>query len=192
MAHLNLMKNINLKDKKEFFRMINYLFSQKGKEQYAGEEITVSDHMLQSATHAVNNGLSDEIIIASLFHDVGHLLLDQDIYSNYNDHEKIGAEFIKDFFSDKIFNCVRMHVDAKRYLCTKDSSYFAKLSSASVASFKVQGGEMNKEEIKSFEKNQFFNEILLVRELDEKAKDTNFKNLELEFFITKIESIFLS
>ncbi len=51
---------------------------------------------------------------------------------------------------------------------------------------------MNKEEIKSFEKNQFFNEILLVRELDEKVKDTNFKNLELEFFITKIESIFLS
>ena len=64
MAHLNLMKNINLKDKKEFFRMINYLFSQKGKEQYAGDEITVSDPMLQSATHAVNNGLSAEIIIA--------------------------------------------------------------------------------------------------------------------------------
>jgi len=49
---------------------------------------------------------------------------------------------------------------------------------------------MNNEEIKSFEKNQFFNEILLVRELDEKAKDTNFKNLELEFFITKLKVFF--
>ena len=52
-------------------------------------------------------------------HDVGHLLLDQNIYSKYNEHEKIGAEFIKDFFSDKIFNCIRMHVDAKKIFMHK-------------------------------------------------------------------------
>ena len=42
---------------------------------------------------------------------------------------------------------VRLHVAAKRYLCTTESDYFSRLSADSVRSLALQGGNMSADEI---------------------------------------------
>jgi predicted HD phosphohydrolase len=66
--------------------------------------------------------------------------------------------------------CVRLHVAAKRYLCATDASYFAKLSPASVATLKLQGGPMSVEEASAFQKDPHFREAVRVRLWDEAGK----------------------
>ena len=46
---------------------------------------------------------------------------------------------------------VRLHVEAKRYLCHTDSGYLAGLSPASVRSLALQGGVFSAEQATAFE-----------------------------------------
>ena len=55
---------------------IEALFDRRGGEQYAGEPVTQLEHALQTAALAEHEGADDELITASLLHDLGHLLQD--------------------------------------------------------------------------------------------------------------------
>ncbi len=47
-------------------------------------------------------------------------------------HEEIGAEVLKNIgFDDKVCELVKNHVNAKRYLVSKDPKYYENLSEAS-------------------------------------------------------------
>ena len=52
------------------------LFEKNGSSMYGGEAVTQLEHALQAATLAKNNNATDELITASLLHDIGHLLHD--------------------------------------------------------------------------------------------------------------------
>lgn len=70
-------------------------------------------------------GFDDEIVLAALLHDIGHLKGLEVTSERMGDcgvarHEKIGAEFLLSLgFSEKVATLVRRHVDAKRYLCRR-------------------------------------------------------------------------
>src|SRR5947209_5534708 len=112
------------------FDTIKSLIDNYGNNDYIGESVTQSEHFLQSATLAENNGESDEIIVGALLHDIGHLLIFDPIRRGeiktmgnlgVHGHENIGAEFLKNLgFDEKITKLVRNHVNAKRYLLNKD------------------------------------------------------------------------
>ena len=68
---------------------------------------------------------------------------------------------------------MRLHVAAKRYLCSKYPDYENKLSPTSRKSYHDQGGKMSNEELVQFESEPHYKKALALREWDDSAKDHN-------------------
>jgi phosphonate degradation associated HDIG domain protein len=165
------------------------LYKEKGKTNYAGEEITQLEHASQAAQLAEKDGTGDEVIVAAFLHDIGHLL-DDDSMDGYGvkNHENLGAEYLlKCGFTEKVVALVRSHVEAKRYLCFANKRYYNNLSSASKATLEFQGGVMSAEEAFCFEKNPLKNLIIKMRTWDEAAKEKNVPLIDFDVFQKRME-----
>ena len=142
---------------------------------YIGEPVSQLEHALQCAAAADAARASEEVVLAALFHDVGHLAAggapEMDGLGVV-DHEGIGARLLHEAgCSPGVADLVENHVAAKRYLCFRDARYREKLSEASRKTLAFQGGAMNEEEARRFEAKPNLKEILAVRAWDEQAKD---------------------
>jgi len=172
---------------------IGEIFARRGAEEYLGEPITISEHMLQCAECAEREGHPDELIVAALLHDIGHFTnefpddaADRGIDSF---HEEAGAAVLRRFFPEVIHDCVRHHVAAKRYLCATDPGYLGKLSPASVHSLNLQGGPMNADEVAAFRQNPHLDAILQVRIWDDIGKDEGHKAPDFEHYKPMLERV---
>ncbi|WP_422376017.1 (R)-1-hydroxy-2-trimethylaminoethylphosphonate oxygenase [Roseibium sp.] len=169
------------------------IFERCGDEEYLGEPVTMAQHMLQGATLAERNGLEEDIIVGALLHDIGHFTSEFGTFS-MNDtedrhHEEAGADVLSRFFPDVITDCVRYHVAAKRYLCATKPDYFKRLSDASIHSLNLQGGPMNDEEVREFEKNPNLKQIIQVRYLDEAGKQPDMETPDFWHFAPMVQRI---
>ena len=148
------------------------------KSLYIGENLTMSEHMIQTAMLAEKTKCNDDLICSSLLHDYGHFILESPaelVTINIDgQHEDIGYEYLKKFFRKEIVGPIKYHVLAKRYLA-KDKKYFDLLSEASKKSLELQGGVLNQEECNKFEAQEYFKSAILLRKFDEAAKKTNLK-----------------
>ena len=155
------------------------IFERRGAESYLGEPVTMSEHMLQGAWLAEQDGAPEELVAAALLHDIGHYTSEFGTYSpddvEDKHHDEAGGEVLAPFFPPVIVECVRLHVSAKRYLCATDPTYFSKLSPASVHTLSLQGGPMSAEEVKEFRRNPFHEEAVRVRIWDEGGKVADMK-----------------
>ncbi|MEQ8355425.1 MAG: HD domain-containing protein [Kiloniellaceae bacterium] len=150
------------------------IFGRRGADSYLGEEVTMSEHMLQAALLAETAQAGDEIVAAALLHDIGHYTSEfpEDAQDRGidNRHNEAGAAVLAPYFPRIVIDCVRHHVPAKRYLCATDPAYFSRLSSASVHTLKLQGGPMSADEVAAFRKNPNLEAALRVRIWDDEAK----------------------
>lgn len=187
------LTNIEKLDRTNIVDFLEEIFERRGGEEYLGEPVTMAEHMLQGATIAEQNGQPEVIIVSVLLHDVGHFTSEFGMFSmdDTDDkyHEEAGAEVLQKYFPLLVTDCVRYHVDAKRYLCATRPSYFERLSDASKHSLNLQGGPMNDEEIRKFEKNPNLKEIIAVRFLDEAGKNKNMKTPTFRHFVPMIQRI---
>lgn len=165
------------------FDEIVTLFGDKGSTSYFGESVSQLEHALQAAWFARKENASAHLVVAALLHDVGHLLTDmpEDAADHGVDskHEEIGEAWLSNRFGPEVFEPVRLHVAAKRYLCASDTAYAAALSPASAQSLRLQGGPMNAHELEAFEKNRFHTEAVRLRIWDDNAKIPNLKTPDL-------------
>ena len=156
-------------------RIVQELFAEGGGEKYFGEAVTLHEHALQCAFIAVEAGAKPPMIVAALLHDVGHLLLGaaQTIADHDTDghHESVGCLWLAQYFGPEVVEPVRLHVDAKRYLCAVDPDYFEALSAASLQSLALQGGAMTEEEVMAFEVQPFARDAVRLRRWDDQAKE---------------------
>src|SRR6476661_7669660 len=138
------------------------LFEEYGDEDYDGEPVSQTSHMIQCAMQAISEGADTELMLGAFLHDIGHLLRHRqktEAMGNYGvvNHEGIGADYLRaKNFSERICAVVEKHVDAKRYLVATDPGYKAKLSEASLKTLEYQGGPMNTEEATVFKQQPFF------------------------------------
>ena len=143
------------------------------KSLYIGENVTIAEHMIQSAMVAEKTKSKDSLICSCLLHDYGHFIVEDpdELVKNNQDgkHEDIGYEYLKKFFKKDIVEPIKHHVLAKRYLA-RDKKYYNRLSEASKVSLKLQGGVLNNKEAKIFEKDEFFKDSIKLRKFDEAAK----------------------
>jgi len=148
------------------------------KSLYIGEKVTIAEHMIQSAMIAENAKSRSNLICSCLLHDYGHFILknpDKLVSKNLDGkHEDIGYEYLRKFFKKEVVEPIKYHVLAKRYLA-REEKYFNSLSDASKISLKLQGGVLNKNESKKFEKKDFFKQSIKLRKFDEAAKRTDIK-----------------
>ena len=152
------------------------LLATAGQSAYFGEPVTQLEHALQCAQLARDAGGDEEMIIAALLHDIGHLLDDEGLRDDavgVIDHDAVGARYLRERgFSEKVAQLVSGHVAAKRYLTLTNPSYFARLSAASVATLQLQGGPMTAEEAAVFGRDPLFEQKLRLRSWDEQGKLT--------------------
>ena len=153
---------------------IETIFTTGISEEYLGEDVKLVEHMLQCADLARSAGAPDYLVVASLLHDIGHLLVDdapgaQDAGVDMH-HDVVGAMWIEDRFPGSVSEPVRLHVAAKRYLVTTNHDYLAKLSPASVITLNMQGGAFNQEEVIDFISSVGAEDAVRVRLWDDLAK----------------------
>ena len=145
---------------------------------YIGENVTIAEHMIQSAMMAEKSKSNNNLVCACLLHDYGHFILDNpdELVRKKQDgkHEEIGYEYLKKFFKNEIVEPIKHHVIAKRYLA-RDKKYFDRLSEASIVSLELQGGILDTKEAKLFENQEFFKEAIMLRKFDEAAKKVGVK-----------------
>ena len=153
---------------------IRELFEGGGGRQYGGERVTQLAHALQCAMAAESAGASAPLIAAALLHDVGHLIHDlgpRPAERGVDDrHEERGAAWLAGRFAPDVTEPVRLHVDAKRYLCAVEPGYFAGLSPASVRSLALQGGPFDAGAAADFIKRPHATDAVRLRRWDEAAK----------------------
>ena len=150
------------------------IFNRRGAESYLGEDVTMSEHMLQGAWLAEQAGASEEHVAGGLLHDIGHYTNEfpEGALAQGTDtlHEEAGARVLDAFFPTSVTDCIHWHVAAKRYLCATDPDYLARLSPASVHTLNLQGGPMDAAEVATFATHPNLEAILQVRIWDDQGK----------------------
>jgi len=158
---------------------------------YIGEKVTMTEHMIQTAMLAEENQSPASLICACLLHDYGHFIIEDPDHlvskSVDGKHEDIGFNFLKNYFKPEVVEPIKLHVQAKRYLCRK-KSYWNALSEASKVSLKLQGGVMNDNETKKFISFKFHDKALLLRKYDDEGKIPNAKMKKIEEYRNLINS----
>jgi phosphonate degradation associated HDIG domain protein len=171
------------------------LFTRSGGGAYFGEAVTQLEHALQAAHFAAADGASDELILAALLHDVGHLVQQTpaDIAEWHTDarHEIVGAAWLAKRFGPEVSDPVRLHVPAKRYLCATDPGYALQLSDASVVTLRLQGGPMSAAEVAQFELEPLHRDALQVRRCDDRGKVAGLRTRGLTDYRPLIERLAL-
>ncbi|XP_038071780.1 2-amino-1-hydroxyethylphosphonate dioxygenase (glycine-forming)-like isoform X2 [Patiria miniata] len=165
----------------ETIQAIFSLFERYGSSDYQGEHVTQTEHMVQCAMLAEQEGGPVPVVLGALFHDIGHLVGRQQearrmetdgVNLGVTGHEIIGQEFLENLGiprSVSVFS--KGHVDAKRYLVYKEKGYYDRLSDASKKTLVHQGGPMTAQEAELFEAEPQLAAILKMRQWDEQAKD---------------------
>ncbi|MEM8706881.1 MAG: TauD/TfdA family dioxygenase [Actinomycetota bacterium] len=134
-----------------------------------GEQVTMLDHALQSAALAAAEDAGDEMVLACLLHDIGHVLGDAGAWGDPG-HAEVGARALQAWFSPGIVEPLRHHVAAKRYRVVVEPEYVDRLSVASKMSLEEQGGPFTADEASAFGALPFCAEAVALRSYDDDGK----------------------
>lgn len=145
---------------------------------YGQEAVSQLEHALQCAHLAERANEAPETVVAALLHDLGHMLsaerapvADQDALPVKDDlHQFVALPFLRSLFPDAVLEPIKLHVDAKRYLCAVDAGYWTDLSPASKHSLELQGGRYDDAQVRAFEDLTFYAEAVRLRRYDDLAK----------------------
>jgi predicted HD phosphohydrolase len=134
-------------------------------EQVDGFNINQLQHGLQTATRALRDGASEEVIVAALCHDIGKAI-------SIENHPAIGAEILKPFVSQETYEIIRTHQDFQ------GRHYYALLG-------KNPNARSQYESESWYEKAVQFTD-----EWDQVAFDHEYDTLPLSYFEPMIDRIF--
>jgi [1-hydroxy-2-(trimethylamino)ethyl]phosphonate dioxygenase len=169
------------------------LLASGGGEAYFGEPVTVLEHSLQAAWFVQQKDSDYALITAALLHDLGHLLHTEgeDAAARGLDtrHEELAAEALAGRLPAAVLEPIRLHVAAKRYLCSADPDYLAALSPASVESLALQGGPMTPTEAEAFLALPHARAAVVLRHADDAAKVPKLAVPELGSYRPLVESL---
>jgi phosphonate degradation associated HDIG domain protein len=161
---------------------------------YGQESVSQLEHALQCAYLAEKADETPETVVAALLHDLGHMLsphrssavtdeVPADTMPTKDDlHQFVALPFLRSLFPDAVLEPIKLHVDAKRYLCAVDAGYWADLSPASKHSLELQGGTFDAKQVEAFEALPYYAEAVRLRRYDDLAKVPGHQTPDLAHF----------
>ena len=168
---------------------IEQLFEAQGGNQSSGESVTQLQHALQTAALGEVEGANDALVTAALLHDLGHLLHDlgetPSMHGVDDVHQYRALPFLRGLFDDDVLNAIKLHVDAKRYLCATHAGYHNDLSADSKRSLILQGGIFNADEAAKFTAQPGAQDAVRLRLWDDLAKDADMVTPPLSHFMRR-------
>lgn len=169
------------------FADIEQLFARHGSARYSGEPVTQLEHALQTAHLAEQSDASDELVTACLLHDLGHLLNEQGDTPSMrgidDTHQYFALPFLRGLLPAASLDAIKLHVDAKRYLCLANAAYFDKLSDDSKRSLALQGGIFTAAQAETFLALPGARDAVLLRQWDDLAKQADWRTPSLAHFL---------
>jgi phosphonate degradation associated HDIG domain protein len=167
------------------------LFGAKGDRMYSGEPVTQLEHALQTATLAEASGADAALVVAALLHDLGHLLNDlgeTPTERGVDDlHQYFALPVLRPLFPDAVLDPIRLHVDAKRYLCATRAGYYEALSADSRRSLALQGGSFAGADTDRFIAKPGAARAVELRLWDDAAKTAGRATSSLDHFVPIME-----
>jgi phosphonate degradation associated HDIG domain protein len=172
------------------------LLEDKGGRAYEGEGVSQLEHALQSAHFAEQAGAPPELVCAAFLHDLGHLLNDRGetpTLRGIDDlHQYAALPFLRPHFPEAVLGPIRLHVDAKRYLCATRPEYYEQLSEDSKRSLTLQGGVFGAQEAERFIAQPYAADAVKVRLWDDAAKVAGAATPDLAHFAPVLREACLS
>jgi phosphonate degradation associated HDIG domain protein len=181
---------------------IALLFARHGASQYSGEPVTQLEHALQTAHLAEQSGADDALVTACLLHDLGHLLSDSGrgvgemptlrgvgdtptLRGIDDTHQYVALPFLRGLLPATVLDAIKLHVDAKRYLCHANPAYFARLSDDSKRSLALQGGVFDAAQAAAFLAQGGARDAVMLRQWDDLAKQAELGTPSLAHFLER-------
>lgn len=134
-----------------------------------GESLTMLQHALQSAAKISVEGGDDDLVLAALLHDLGHLLGEAGDHG-VPEHAELGAAWLQHWLPAPVVEPIRLHVRAKRHLVGSDPAYAQKLSAASVITLDQQGGPFSPSDSEEFLAHPHAERAMQLRRCDDDGK----------------------
>ena len=181
------------------------LFERGASLTYGAGQVSMCDHMLQTAELAETAG-AVPALAAALLHDVGRFGTNYDF--DFTDgshtamqlatcdmrHEETGVRMLKPYFGPDVPASVRLNVPAKRYLSAVDAEQYAGLTETTLHTLGLQGGPMSEEEARAFADLPYADSAAELRRWDDLAMITDrpvpgfdhYKNL-LQYLLDRSE-----
>jgi phosphonate degradation associated HDIG domain protein len=167
------------------------LLEQAGSRRYGSERVNQLEHALQCAGLAESEGADDALTTACLLHDLGHLMHDlgEDAAVRGIDdrHQFRALHMLRRHFGETVLEPVRLHVDAKRYLCAVQPGYWDALSPGSKRSLELQGGVLPPEAARRFIEQPYGRDAARLRAWDDRAKVPGKATPGLDYFARIME-----
>ena len=134
-------------------------------ETLEGYQVSRLEHSLQSASRAYKNKENEEMIVATLLHDIGDDLAPMN-------HSEYAAAILKPYVSERIHWIIEKHGEFQTY-------YYAH----------YLGGDKNKRE--KYKDHEFYQDTIdFCEKYDQNSFDPNYKSLPLKFFEPMVKKIF--
>ncbi len=172
---------------------IRELFDRLGARAYAGEPVTQLEHALQTATLARDDGAAPALVTAALLHDLGHLVHDlgeSPTLRGVDDvHQYAALPFLRGLFDDDVLQPIKLHVDAKRFLCATRPEYYDALSADSRRSLALQGGVFAADAAAAFIRQPFAADAVRLRIWDDRAKLAGAVTPTLDHFLAVAQHV---
>lgn len=166
------------------------LFDDRSAQKRVGR-VSLRDAALEAAHLAERSGASSSLVLAALLRDVGCLIGDEESLRTAGP-EEVGATWLSRYLGPEVTEPIRLHVLAKRYLCTRTSHYLTRLSDEARQSFKRQGGSLEPREMAEFVKHPYFLEALTLRRWIDVAKIPDVRVPGIEYYRPMLEHAILA
>ena len=130
-----------------------------------GYQVTRLEHSLQSATRAEKDGADEEMVVATLIHDIGDNLAP-------HNHSQLVASVLRPYVSEKIYWIILHHGIFQEY-------YYAHHT----------GGDRNARD--KFKDHPYYQDAVdFCEKWDQKSFDPNYESYSLEYFEPKVRKLF--
>ena len=150
-------------ERKTADRLLKYLASQTT--TLEGYQITRLEHSLQAATRAYKNGESEEMVVATLLHDIGDDLAPMN-------HSQYAASIIKPYVSEKTYWIILHHGLFQTYYSAHHL-----------------GGDRNARD--KFKDHKYYQDTVdFCEKYDQSSFDPKYKSMSLEEFEPMVKKIF--